>query len=80
MHNKQDLIEKEKQSELIYDGRVLHLYRDTVTLPNGHEDIREYCKHNGGVCVLPLTDNGDGTTTVLYKTCLSTHAYEFFGV
>ena len=59
MYNEQDLIEKEKQSRLIYDGRVLHLYRDTVTLPNGHEDIREYCKHNGGVCVLPLTDDGD---------------------
>lgn len=54
-----NLVEKEKNSELIYDGRVLHLYRDTVTLPNGHEDIREYCKHNGGVCVLPLTDEGD---------------------
>ena len=59
MYNEQDLIEKEKQSQLIYDGRVPHLYRDTVTLPNGHEDIREYCKHNGGVCVLPLTDDGD---------------------
>ena len=59
MYNEQDLIEKEKQSQLIYDGRVLHLYRDTVTLPNGHEDLREYCKHNGGVCVLPLTDDGD---------------------
>lgn len=59
MQDKDLLIEKQKDSSLIYDGRVLHLYRDTVTLPNGHEDIREYCKHNGGVCVLPLTDDGD---------------------
>ncbi len=59
MKNEIMLIEKEKDSKLIYDGRVLHLYRDTVELPNGHEDIREYCKHNGGVCVLPLTDDGD---------------------
>lgn len=53
------LIEKEKESELIFDGKVLHLYRDVVTLSDGSESVREYCAHNGGVCVLPLTDDGD---------------------
>ena len=53
------LIETKKESELIYDGKVLHLYRDVVTLSDGSDSIREYCAHNGGVCVLPLTDNGD---------------------
>lgn len=57
--NDEKLIEKKDKSELIYDGRVLHLYRDEVILPNGNKDIREYCAHNGGVCVLPLTDDGD---------------------
>jgi len=59
MNIEEKLIEKEKSSELIFDGRVLHLYRDTVTLPDGNEGVREYCKHNGGVCVLPLTDEGE---------------------
>lgn len=58
MINEEMLIEKEKSSELIYDGKVLHLYRDEVILPDGSEGIREYCNHNGGVCVLPLTDDG----------------------
>ncbi len=53
------LTEKQKSSELIYDGKVLHLYKDIVTLPDGSEAIREICKHNGGVCILPLTDDGD---------------------
>lgn len=53
------LIEKKSDSKLIYDGRVLHVYRDEVILPNGNKDIREYCGHNGGVCVLPLTDDGE---------------------
>ena len=57
--NDEKLIEKKDKSELIYDGRVLHLYRDEVILPNGNKDIREYCAHNGGVCVLPLTDDGE---------------------
>ena len=67
MINREMLIEKKKQSQLIYDGRVLHVYRDTVTLPNGHEDIREYCKHNGGVCVLPLTDGGEVICVKQYR-------------
>ncbi len=53
------LIEKEVSSELIYDGKVLHLYKDVIELPDGNRGIREYCKHNGGVCVLPLTDDGE---------------------
>lgn len=59
MIDENKLIEKEKSSELIYDGRVLHLYRDEVILPDGSEGVREYCNHNGGVCVLPLTDDGN---------------------
>ncbi len=55
----ENLIEKEKSSELLYDGKVLHLYKDTVILPDGSDAIREYCKHNGGVCVLPLTDDNE---------------------
>ena len=57
--NENMLIEAQKDSELIFDGRVLHLYRDTVTLSDGSESVREYCKHNGGVCVLPLTENNE---------------------
>ena len=57
--NDEKLIEKKDKSELIYDGRVLHLYRDEVILPNGNKDIREYCAHNGGVCVAPLTDKDE---------------------
>ena len=59
MIDESKLIEKEKHSELIFDGKVLHLYRDEIILPDGSEGIREYCNHNGGVCVLPLTDDGE---------------------
>ena len=46
-------------SELIYDGKVVHLYVDRVSLPNGDCSVREYVKHIGAVAVLPLTDEGD---------------------
>ena len=67
MIDESKLIEKEKSSELIYDGRVLHLYRDEIILPDGSEGIREYCNHNGGVCVLPLTDDGDVILVKQYR-------------
>ena len=46
-------------SELIYDGKIVHLYVDCVSLPNGESSVREYVKHVGAVAVLPLTDEGE---------------------
>ena len=46
------------QSDLIFDGRVMHLYYDRVKLPNGAEASREYARHIGAVCVLPLFADG----------------------
>ncbi len=43
----------------IYDGVVVHLFKDDVRLPNGNTAVREYVKHVGAVCVLPLTDAGE---------------------
>ena len=53
-----ELYEKTLSSELIFDGRVVHLYRDKVELPRGVTSEREYIKHVGAVCILPLTDDG----------------------
>ena len=53
------LIETPLASELIYDGKIVHLYRDTVTLPNGSPALREVIRHVGAVCVVPLTDEGE---------------------
>ena len=42
----------------IYNGSVLHLVCDEVTLPNGEVAEREFCLHIGAVCVLPLLPDG----------------------
>ena len=46
-------------SELIYDGKVVHLYVDRISLPNGESATREYVRHIGAVAVLPLTNEGE---------------------
>jgi len=56
MSNISNFEEKEKSSKLIFDGKVLHLYRDEIYLPDGRESVREYCRHVGAVCVVPVTD------------------------
>ena len=55
-------MEKLKESfisrEEIYDGAVLKVVRDKVSLPNGAEAYREMCLHVGAVAVLPLLEDG----------------------
>jgi ADP-ribose pyrophosphatase len=42
-------------SEKVFDGRVVHLYKDTVELPNGKHTTREVIRHAGAVAIVPLT-------------------------
>lgn len=53
-----NLTEKTVTSQSIFDGRILHVRRDTVELPNGQEAYREVVDHPGGVCVLALDEAG----------------------
>ena len=54
-----DLIEEAVSSEEIYKGKIVHLFCDTVRLPNGKEATREVIRHVGAAAVVPLTDEGD---------------------
>ena len=56
---KDSLEEKTISSKLIFDGKVIHLHVDDILLPNGNTSIREYCTHNGAVCVIPITSDGE---------------------
>ena len=54
----QQLCEKMKLSTETYHGPLLHVYHDRVILPNGHEAGRDYIKHLGAVCMIPVLDKG----------------------
>lgn len=51
------LEEKTLESNLVYDGKIVKLYRDKALLENNCEVFREVIKHPGGVCVVPLTED-----------------------
>ena len=54
----QNLNEVQAGSQEIFDGVVVHLFKDTVTLPNGKPAIREVIRHIGAVAVVSVTDDG----------------------
>jgi ADP-ribose pyrophosphatase len=45
-------------SELLYQGRLLTLRRNTVRMANGHVSTRETVEHPGAVAMVPLCDDG----------------------
>lgn len=58
MNRDDKLTEVQTGSEEIYDGVILHVYKDTVTLPNGKPAGRELIRHVGAVGIVPVTDDG----------------------
>ena len=65
--NTEAFAEKTKEEKLIFDGKILRLYHDTVTLPDKNSAMREYCRHNGGVGVIPVTDDGHILCVTQYR-------------
>ena len=54
----QNLVEVKTDSQEIFNGVILHLFKDTVELPNGKSATREVIRHVGAVGVIPMTDDG----------------------
>lgn len=54
-----ELREVQIASREIYNGKIMHVFEDTVRLPDGNSATREYMRHIGAVCVVPVLDNGD---------------------
>ena len=53
-----DLSERFVAGGRVYDGGLLKVYRDEVSLPDGTRGYREYIRHPGAVAVVPLFDDG----------------------
>jgi ADP-ribose pyrophosphatase len=52
------LVETKLDSERVFDGRLLHVRRDTVRLPSGRTAGREYIVHPGAVLIAPRLPDG----------------------
>ena len=50
--------EKTSSSAIVFRGKLLDVRRDIVILPNGENGTREWIKHPGAVCCIPILPNG----------------------
>ncbi len=55
---KDDLTEAFISGEDVFAGKLLHVRRDLVRLPDGSSGVREYIRHPGAVAVVALLDDG----------------------
>jgi len=52
------LVETRIASEDVFEGKLLHVKRDTVRLPDGKTATREYIDHPGAVMIIPRLADG----------------------
>jgi ADP-ribose pyrophosphatase len=52
------LVETCLSSEDVFQGKLLHVKRDTVRLPDGGQATREYIVHPGAVMIIPWLPDG----------------------
>ncbi len=53
------LQEKTVGTEPIFDGKIIKVQRDQAELENGAVVTRELVIHPGGVCIVPVNENGE---------------------
>ena len=51
--------EETLDSQLIYEGAIMNVRKDTVTVRDGKTSFREIVEHNGGAAVVALKENGN---------------------
>ena len=71
-----DFTEKTLFSETVFEGTLLRVFRDTVRLPDGKTSGREYIRHIGAVCAVPLTDDGRVIVERQYRYPIGTETLE----
>jgi ADP-ribose pyrophosphatase len=52
------LFEAKVDGESVFDGKLLHVRRDTVRLPDSTLAVREYIVHPGAVLIVPVLPDG----------------------
>ncbi len=71
-----DYTEKKLRRVNRYEGIVVDLTVDRVLLPDGKESFREVVDHPGGVCVLPVDDEGYAYCVRQYRYAVGAHLIE----
>lgn len=67
---------KRLKRELVYQGVVTNMYRDTVEVPGGNIEEWDYIHHDGAAAVVPVTDDGKIMMVRQYRNALDRETLE----
>ena len=73
----EDLTEHRVSGEKVYEGVMLHVYKDMVRLPSGKITAREFVRHPGAVMVIPLLPSGEVVMERQFRYPLARDFIEF---
>ena len=62
-----NLEEKQLSFEYKFKGKIINLRVDEALLPNGATASREIVEHNGGICVVPITEKNEVLMVEQYR-------------
>ena len=72
-----DMTEKQLASETVFQGKLLRVKCDAISLPDGKPATREYVEHNGAVMIIPVLDSGELVMERQYRYVLRRDCLEF---
>ena len=49
---------KRIKRELVYEGKIVEFYKDTMAIPNGNVVEWDHLEHKGAAAVIPVLDDG----------------------
>ncbi len=69
--------QKRLNRELVYQGAILDIYKDTMELPNGNTEEWDFVSHRmGAACVLPVLPDGRIVLVRQYRNALERETLE----
>ena len=69
-------MEKQNNRRRVYEGKILNIELDQVTLPNGHQTELEMIHHPGAAAVVPLLEDGRVVLIYQYRYAAGGYIYE----
>ncbi len=71
-----DYTEQKITGKTVFQGKIIQVELDEITLPNGRPARREVVRHPGGVCILALDQDGQVTLVRQYRYPMAEHIIE----
>lgn len=62
--------------ELMYEGAILKIYKDTMRFENGNEEKWDFVSHHGAAAVVPVLEDGRILMVTQYRTAVDRETLE----